>query len=65
MKDLTLREAVAKWVDIYMDEIKTNIIAALMDYDPENWHEITRPVIGSTVFVYDRGKSGEIIGCVE
>ena len=65
MKDLTLRQAAELWVSSSVDGLRTCVIEALMDYDPENWREITFPVIGSTVYVYDKCDEGEVVGYVE
>ena len=46
MKNLTLRQAAELWYDQSIDAIRTIVIEALMDYDPENWHEITVHVMG-------------------
>lgn len=49
---ITIREATEKWVGT-MNTIPTNMIAKLIQADYEEWREVTVPMIGDKVEVWD------------
>ena len=57
----TIRQAAELWVERRLDAIDLDIIARLMEYEPDKWCEVTVPAIGDMVFVHKAGLSGEII----
>ena len=61
---MTIREATEKWVDSF-DAIQQGMIAKLMDYDPDDWEEVTMPAVGDLAHIYDLVKYGEIIKAYE
>lgn len=54
---MTVREAAAMWVR-EMDHIDQIMIAKLMSYEPEDWHEVTTPARGDRVYVYELPEGG-------
>lgn len=65
---MTVREAAEKWVREF-NAIDQGMIDKLMGLEPDSWHEVTKPNIGRTVYVYDLPDgcdsiehNGEIIG---
>lgn len=48
----TIREAAELWVSEF-DAIQQGMIAKLMQNDPDEWSEVTKPAEGNTVYVYD------------
>ena len=48
----TIREAAELWVGEF-DAIQQGMIAKLMQNDPDEWSEVTKPAEGNTVYVYD------------
>ncbi len=61
---MTLLEATQYWVYGF-NAIPTAMIARLMENNPDEWTEVTLPVIGDTVYVYDEDSNGTIIAQVE
>ena len=57
---MTIKEAAEKWVDGF-DAIQQGMIAKLMEYEPDEWEEVTIPTVGDLAHVYDLVKYGEII----
>lgn len=49
-KGMTVREAARSWGD-EMDAIDGGMIAKLMQYEPDDWEEVTLPSYGDRVFV--------------
>ena len=61
---MTLFEASQHWVYGF-NAIPTAMLARLMENNPDEWTEVTLPVIGDTVYVYDENTNGEITAQVE
>ena len=59
MKYDTINEAAHAFVN-EMDAIPREMIAKLMEYDPDDWQNVTPPSVGDRVYVYDECESGEI-----
>lgn len=57
---MKIREATEKWVDSF-DTIQQDMIAKLMKYEPDEWEEVTVPIVGDLAHIYDLVKYGEII----
>ena len=57
---MTIKEAAESWVDSF-NAIQQGMIARLMQCDPDEWLEITRPLVGDCVHIYDLCANGEII----
>lgn len=57
---MTEYEMCRRWVDGF-DSMQGSMIAKLMSMDDGDWHEVTAPVIGNDVYVYDTGSCG----CIE
>lgn len=51
-KGMTVREAAEEWVR-EMNAIQLGMIEKLMMAEPDDWSEITVPVAGDTVYVFD------------
>lgn len=49
---ITINEAAHQWVGEF-NAIPQGMIAKLMQADPEDWHEVTKPCEGDRVHVYD------------
>ena len=62
--DMIIKEATQHWVYGF-NAIPTAMIARLMDQNPEEWEEVTMPVIGDTVYVYDEDTNGTIAAQTE
>lgn len=64
---MNIREATEQWVERDMNEIDSEIIQTLMEYEPEDWCEVTPPQVDDTVYVYHVAASGDgkIIDIVE
>lgn len=56
---MTRLEAAREWVNGF-NAVSTSMIAKLWNADPDDWHEVTRPVKGNRVYAYNIGK-GELI----
>ena len=61
---MTLFEASQHWVYGF-NAIPTAMLARLMENNPDEWTEVTLPVIGDTVYVYDEDTNGTITAQVE
>ena len=57
---VTIKEATEKWIDQF-NFIPQRMIEKLMENDPDEWEEITLPVVGDLAHVYDLVNYGEII----
>lgn len=68
MKYNTIREAAEAWVS-EMNAIPTEMIARLMQYEPDEWRNVTPPSRGDRVYVYDAPGTdehyGEVKHCLE
>jgi len=60
-KGMTIRQAAEEWVG-EMDAIQQGMIEKLMQYEPDDWEEVTRPAKYDHVYVYDESADGEIVG---
>jgi len=60
-KGMTIRQAAERWIG-EMDAIQQDMIAKLMQYEPDDWEEVTKPVKYDRVYVYDESANGEIVG---
>lgn len=60
-KGVTIFEAVRRWAREGMNPFPTDMIAKLIENDPDKWHEITYPLQGDRVYVYDLGETGNIL----
>lgn len=49
---MTVREAAEEWVR-EMDAIQQGMIDKLMRANPDDWHEVTVPAAGDSVYVFD------------
>ena len=49
---MNIREATEEWVNRDMNEIDAEMIRTLMEYEPEDWNNVTPPQIGNKVYVY-------------
>lgn len=49
---MTVREAAQAWVHEF-NAIDRGMIQKLLEYDPDDWHEVTVPGIGNRVYVYN------------
>ena len=56
---MTQLEAAHEWVNGF-NAVPTQMIAKLMQADPDDWHEVTCPTVGDQVYVFDTG-FGEVI----
>ena len=56
---MNIKEATREWIR-EMNGIQQEMIASLMKYDIDSWHEVTKPTIGDRVYCYDYSESGEI-----
>lgn len=56
-KGLTIRKAAEMWV-LEMNAISRGMIEKLTGLDPCDWHEVTVPVKGDSVYVYDTDREG-------
>ena len=59
-KGMTIKDVAHQWVREF-DAIQQGMIKKLMDAEPDDWNEITLPVAGNRVYVYDESESGEVI----
>lgn len=57
--NLTIKEATQHWVYGF-NAIPTAMVARLMTTSHEEWEEVTLPIIGDTVYVYDEDTNGTI-----
>ena len=57
---MNIKEAAESWIDSF-NAIKQDMIARLIQHDPDEWQEVTRPLIGDVVHVYDLCSNGEIV----
>ena len=55
---MTIREAAECWVN-EMDFIQQGMIQKLMNYEPEDWHEVTTPAPCDRVYVYEIPEGGK------
>ena len=55
---MTIREATELWINRDMNEIDLEMIRTLMEYEPEDWINITPPQVGDKVYVYFTKKGG-------
>ena len=55
---MTIREAAEEWVGRDMNEIDLEMIATLMEYEPDDWTNVTPPQNGDRVYVFDTKKRG-------
>lgn len=51
-KYMTVSDAAREWVG-EMNAIQQGMIQKLMNIDPEDWREVTKPASGDTVYIYD------------
>ena len=60
-KGMTRKEAAQEWVNGF-NAISTQMIAKLMQIDPDRWCEVTCPAVGDRVRIIDEGEGeGEVI----
>lgn len=59
-KGLTVRQAAEMYVR-ELDAIQTGMIKKLMNIDPDDWTEVTKPSTGDRVYVYDESADGEVV----
>ncbi len=64
MKYDTIQEATRAWVS-EMNAIPTEMIARLMQYEPDEWRNVTPPSRGDRVYVYDAPGTDEHFGEVK
>lgn len=57
---MTVREAAEEWVREF-NAIDQGMIAKLMGLEPDAWHEVTKPAVGRSVYVYDLPKGCDSI----
>ena len=57
---MNIKEAAESWVDSF-NAIQQGMIARLMQHDPYEWLEVTIPIVGNVVHVYDLCANGEIV----
>ena len=57
---MTVKEAAESWVQSF-NAIPQSMIAKLMHNDPDEWLEVSSPLVGDVVHVYDLCANGEII----
>lgn len=57
---MTILEATQFWVRGF-NSIPQSMLALLMNQNPDDWHEVTLPSLGDSVYVYSADKNGEII----
>lgn len=50
---MTIREATEEWVGRDMNEIDSDMIRTLMEYEPEDWSNVTPPQVDDTVYVFN------------
>lgn len=48
------------WVST-LNEVPTDMIAKLIEFDNDDWREVTLPEIGDRVFIHSHGEIGEVI----
>lgn len=58
---MTIEEATREWLNCSFDAIDTCILRKLYNYDPDDWHEVTEPSVGESVYVYSESETGEIV----
>ena len=51
-KGMTIREAAEAWVTTF-NAIQQGMIERLMLHDYDDWHEVTVPIAGDQVYVYE------------
>ena len=56
---MTIREATEEWVNRDMNEIDSEMIQTLMEYEPEDWSNVTPPQVGDSVYVFHIAASGD------
>ena len=56
----TIKDAAELWVSNF-NAIKQDMLARLMKYEPDKWREVTAPVVGDEVYVFNASDCGEII----
>ena len=57
---MNIKEAAESWVDSF-NAIQQGMIARLMQHDPDEWLEVTIPLVGDVIHVYDLCANGEIV----
>ena len=58
---MTINDAAHEWVREF-NAIPQDMIATLMDNDPDSWRELTVKRYGDRVYCYDHNEYGEIEG---
>lgn len=58
-KGMTINDAAHEWVREF-NCIDLNMVAKLMQYEPDDWEEVTELAVFNRVFVYSEGESGEV-----
>ena len=53
-KKVTILEATQQWVGEF-NAISQSVVSRLMDYEMENWGELTKATVGDSVYVYCNG----------
>ena len=61
---MTIKEAAESWVSSF-NAVQRGMIAKLMQHDPEEWREVTKPDIGDRIYFYDEAACGEIIDYIK
>lgn len=56
---MTIREATEEWVNREMNEIDSEMIRTLMEYEPEDWSNVTPPRVDDAVYVFNVAASGD------
>ena len=56
----TVKDAAQEWVNGF-DAIQQGMIKKLMDAEPEEWREVTKPAVGDRVYVYEECACGEVL----
>lgn len=57
---MNIKEATELWVNRDMSDIDSEMIATLMEYEPDDWTNVTPPQVGDKVYVYfDTKGSGD------
>lgn len=56
---MTIHEATEEWVGRDMNEIDSEMIRTLMEYEPEDWSNVTPPQVDDTVYVFNVAASGD------
>ena len=57
---MNIKEAAESWIQSF-NAIPQAMIAKLMQNDPDEWQEVTIPLVGDVVHAYDLCANGEII----